>query len=274
MTTFSGYGLDYDSSTSAWIWTLSGAGSLELHVAICAFYCVSVYALQKYVAAKSAEEMKAMRAAWRMDLVKWWHNILLSLVSLIMAVVMLFSVYQDGRFSSWHSMTCRNTPNTGAYGLANWVYLWSKIWEWMDTYWLVLYGKKVIPLHAFHHMTTFTMAAFTHNFPVGGYAFLNAVVHFVMYLHYSHPVRWARPFITASQLVQFVCVISVHTFGYLQTADDCFDFSKVGREWWYCQSVVVGYFVLFCKFFVDNYVPKGAGADTDTSKKSGRAKVE
>lgn len=119
------------------------------------------------------------------------------------------------------------------------------------------YGKPVIPLHFFHHMTTFTMAAFTHNFPVGGFAFLNAAVHFVMYLHYSHPVRWARPFITTSQLVQFVCVISVHTYAFLQPAGSgCFDFSAVAREWWYCQLVVVGYFLLFCKFFVDNYVKK------------------
>ena len=119
------------------------------------------------------------------------------------------------------------------------------------------YGKPVIPLHFFHHMTTFTMAAFTHNFPVGGFAFLNAAVHFVMYLHYSHPVRWARPFITTSQLVQFVCVISVHTYAFLQPAGSgCFDFSAVAREWWYCQLVVVGYFLLFCKFFVDNYVKR------------------
>ena len=35
-------------------------------------------------------------------------------------------------------MACQNTPNSGVYGLANWVYLWSKIWEWLDTYWLIL----------------------------------------------------------------------------------------------------------------------------------------
>lgn len=166
-------------------------------------------------------------------------------------------------------MACVNEPvNEEQYGLANLLYLLSKIWEWGDTYFLVLTGKPVIFLHFFHHMTTFTMAALTHNFPVGGYCFINCAVHVVMYAHYAFPVRWARWMITSFQLLQFVAVISIHSYGYLYgfpsasvssaSADYklCYDMSNVQMEWWYCQLVVVGYFVLFVNFFMQQYVKK------------------
>ena len=262
MVNYSGYGLELDTESWRWSWTLSGEGSVLFHCMVCLFYIVSVFALQGWVASKSKSEMVAIRTSWRMDSVKWLHNVALSVISLAMCVAMVYSTWLDGRFESWHTMSCMNTDNSGLYGFANWVYLVSKLWEWIDTYWLVLYEKPVIVLHAFHHMTTFTMAALTHNFPVGGYAFINCLVHFVMYLHYSHPVRWARPFITSGQLIQFVVVISIHTSAFLsEDGGKCFDFSAVKSEWWYCQLVVVGYFLLFVKFFIDNYGgPKKAKA--------------
>jgi hypothetical protein len=254
---YNGYGLKLNTGTFEWSWTLEPAWSLEFHIGICLLYSLSVHGLQKFMSTMSDDEKESLRSKWGMDRWKWWHNVALSLVSLLMGVTMIHEVYLDGRFTNWHTMSCQNTPNSGAYGRANWVYLISKIWEWMDTFWLVLYGKEVIALHYFHHMTTFTMAAFTHNFPVGGYAFINCIVHFVMYMHYAKPVRWARPFITTFQLVQFICVISIHTYGYLSAPGDCFNFSRVQKEWWYCQLVVVGYFLLFVKFFHDNYMNKG-----------------
>lgn len=267
---YKGYGLDLDWSDSLtgfeWSWTLDGAGSVGVHVGGCLLYCMSVFGLQAIMSRMSETDKKAMRTNWHFDTIKYLHNIALSAVSLGMGVVMIYVIISDGRFSAWKNMACQNTPNKGAYGVANMVYLLTKIWEWADTFWLILYSKPVIPLHFFHHMTTFTMAALTHNFPVGGFAFINCFVHFVMYLHYSHPVRWARPFITTSQLVQFVCVLSVHAYGYLNSGTECFDFSKVTREWWYCLLVVVGYFVLFVKFFMDNYVTKWEG------KKKGKGK--
>jgi hypothetical protein len=100
------------------------------------------------------------------------------------------------------------------------------------------------------------MAALTHNFPVGGFCFVNCLVHFIMYAYYSNPrpLRWARKFITTGQLLQFCVVISIHTYGFLSSPSDCYDFRSVTAEWWYCQTVVVGYFLLFLKFYYDNYV--------------------
>jgi hypothetical protein len=260
MTVYSGYGLNLDSDSYSWSWTLVD-DSLAFHVVICLIYCLSVYGMKTFVASKTATELKALRERWNLDSIKFVHNIALSIVSLFMGIVMIHSVYKDGRFQSWHNMACNNTANTGAYGRANWIYLLTKIWEWMDTMWLILDAKPVITLHWFHHMTTFTMAAFTHNFPVGGFAFINSFVHFIMYLHFARPIKFIRPFITSFQLIQFMTVISIHTYGYMHdegSGGNCFNFSDVQGEWWYCQSVVAGYFILFVKFFIDNYVSKGS----------------
>mmetsp|Transcript_29422 Transcript_29422/g.64274 ORF Transcript_29422/g.64274 Transcript_29422/m.64274 type:complete len:85 (-) Transcript_29422:60-314(-) len=80
-----------------------------------------------------------------------------------------------------------------------------------------------------------------------------------MYAHYASPVRWARPFITGGQLLQFVVVITIHTYGY---SSKCYDMEPVWLEWAYCQSVVVGYFFLFCNFAYQQYIFKKKRATT------------
>ena len=257
MPKFSGFGLDVDTSTMSWTWTLQGLYELRedgfilsdssfFHGLLFLVYGVSTYLLSMHIESHPDWKPPAI-----LDTIKKLHNVALSAVSLVMGIVMIRETYLDGRYTSWENMACRSTPNEGLYGLANFIYLLSKIWEWGDTYFLSLYGKQIIPLHFFHHMTTFTMAALTHNFPVGGFAWINCLVHFVMYAHYAYPVRWARQFITSFQLLQFVTVITVHTYGYLK---GCFDFSHLGIEWWYCEGVVIGYFLLFVRFYIDNYI--------------------
>ncbi len=250
---FSAVGLTIDWCSWNWSWTLAGNVSFRFHILVCVFYAVSVKLLQIVVSLKNDYEAPSWLEPFRKV-----HNLGLALVSFLMFVVMTYSIVADGRFNSWHSMACQVTPMVGMYGFINFVYLVSKIWEWVDTYILVLSNKPVITLHWFHHMTTFTMAALTHNFPVGGFALINCLVHTVMYMHYFKPVRWARPFITASQLLQFVVVISIHVYGYLNPAT-CFDMQPVFYEWLFCFAVVVGFFVMFLIFFVDEYVSKKKG---------------
>ena len=246
------FGFEFNSCTNHWHWAFDSMSSYVAHVAICAIYAFSVRALQHWVKSKGNEYKPPQ---W-LEPVRKFHNISLSIVSLWMAVVMIMTMLSDGRFSSFSAVACVNTKNEGLYGIANLIYLVSKIWEWADTYFLVLSSKPVIFLHFFHHMTTFTMAAVVHNFPVGGFCFINCLVHFIMYLHYSYPVRWARPYITSGQLLQFVTVISIHTYGFMNSTN-CFNMAPVVSEWLFCEGVVVGYFILFVNFFVQQYLKPG-----------------
>lgn len=239
--------------------------SIWCHVAICVVYALSVKMLQAWVASQ-----KNYSAPKWLEPFRKIHNMSLAIVSFFMFVVMTGVVAHDGRLNSWHDMSCRLTTNTGIYGFINFIYLVSKIWEWVDTYILVLSNKPVIILHWFHHMTTFTMAALVHNFPVGGFALINCLVHAVMYMHYAMPQRWARPFITSSQLVQFVIVMSIHLYGFTNPAT-CFDVRPYFFEWLFCMGVVTSFFVMFVLFFIQEYVEKkekGKGANKAARSKT------
>ena len=219
------------------------------------FYAFTVEALTRWMKSRSESGNPYKLTPFVRSLMKC-HNLAICLVSLIMGSGMVIYLYNEGRFNSWQNMSCVNTSNSGLYGLWNMIYLVTKIWEWLDTYFLILQGKEVINLHYFHHMTTFTMAALVHNMPVGGFCFVNCFVHTVMYAYYgnSKTFRWCKRFITKGQLIQFCLVLSVNTFGFMSQPDTCFDLKAVIWEWWYCQFVVVVYFVLFCKFYYDNYI--------------------
>lgn len=243
------FGFSIDWSNWEWNWTLNDQSSIAFHVGICLFYAVSVKLAQLAVGDSNYSKLP-----W-FDTVRKFHNISLAAVSFIMFVVMTYVIVMDGRLASWQAMACQMTPMRGIYGFINFVYLISKLWEWCDTLFLITSKKPVIFLHWFHHMTTFTMAALTHNFPVGGFALLNCLVHTVMYWHYASPIRWARPFITFSQLLQFVIVISIHVYGFLNPTT-CYDMKPVFYEWLFCFVVVFGFFVMFVLFFIDEYISK------------------
>ena len=253
-------GFSIDLCSQEWNWTLNSNSAIFFHALICCFYAITVWALQQWVR-NVANGSSYSPPAW-LETIRYWHNISLSAVSLLMLIVMVKEMFLAGRFANFETVACGHLKNEGLYGFINLVYLISKIWEWGDTYFLILTNKPVIWLHYFHHMTTFTMAAVVHNFPVGGYCFINAGVHAVMYLHYAYPVKFARPFITSGQLLQFVTVITVHMYGIYRfimapkngANNLCFDFSNVLREWWFCEIVVVGYFLLFVNFFLQQYV--------------------
>ena len=264
--TINAFGFYIDFCTWNWSWSLATQSSILFHVGICIFYAVLVKLLQIWVASQPSFKLPKWFESFRKA-----HNLLLSITSLLMGVAMIYATYMDGRYSSWKAAACQMTPMSGIYGFANFVYLVSKIWEWVDTFILVVTKKHVITLHWFHHMTTFTMAALTHNFPVGGFAWLNCLIHTVMYLHYYSPVRWARPFITSGQLIQFVIVLTIHVYSYLNPAT-CFDMAPVMGEWLFCFTVVFGFFVMFVLFFIEEYISpkkkekKVAAVDTKKSE--------
>lgn len=251
------YGFQGNFCNWEWNWTVNTVESYGFHVFMCILYAATVKLVQIYVEGKknSHPEKKYIPPAW-LERVKKVHNYGLSFVSGWMFVTLAVCIIVDGRLNSWNDMSCEMTKMTGWYGLANFIFMVSKVWEWADTWFLVLSGKPVIFLHWFHHMTTFTLAAVTHNFPAGGFTLINCFVHTIMYMHYAHPLRWARPFITSGQLVQFVIVMSIHSNAYLNPTT-CYDMRPVWFEWLYCMIDVFVIFILFGLFFIEEYVSKG-----------------
>ena len=163
---------------------------------------------------------------------------------------MIYYVYLDNRFDSLDNMTCQITNNQGLYRSANKMYILSKIWEWLDTYLIVWNKKKISNLHYFHHATTYTMAAVVHNLPAGAFCFVNCYVHTIMYAYYNNPIKILKPLVTLVQIIQLSTVLSISFYGYLY----CYKINDSLFDWRNCQLDVVGYLILYMKFFIESYI--------------------
>ena len=99
----------------------------------------------------------------------------------------------------------------------------TKIFEWLDTLFLILRKKKIIFLHWFHHLLTFlycwhaTLYSYRSDASGMWFAGMNLIVHAIMYMYYAlAAVNIYLPFswlITIIQTLQMVigCTVLVYT---------------------------------------------------------------
>lgn len=103
------------------------------------------------------------------------------------------------------------TYNKNAFGLAVCLFVYSKIFELIDTLFLVLRKKPVNFLHWFHHCTVlaYTWDAYANHQNSGSlFISMNYTVHAVMYTYYflaacNKPPAWGK-FVTVIQITQMV----------------------------------------------------------------------
>mmetsp|Transcript_6869 Transcript_6869/g.10201 ORF Transcript_6869/g.10201 Transcript_6869/m.10201 type:complete len:235 (-) Transcript_6869:661-1365(-) len=150
------------------------------------------------------------------ELVKWrWrHNFGLALYSTGVVIYLLLLVVKHGTGSIVDACISSNQSRT-----ALWLWYFSKLWEWIDTFFLIATDKLVTRLHYRHHQTTCAACALTTNLirdlgptPVVDTAtLLNAFAHTLMYAYYAYPstLRFARRWITRIQIFQHVTVVTM-----------------------------------------------------------------
>lgn len=139
-------------------------------------------------------------------------------------------------------------------------YLWLllKISDFLDTVFFILLKKNshVTFLHVYHHTTTMLIAYFVFRFlrieQSALYAFVNCIVHSVMYLYYfltamEIKVSWKRC-VTMLQIFQFFLLLSVTTFLTTCQKDRKYFYFSV-----YCVLQCVMYIYLFGKFYLQSY---------------------
>lgn len=137
-----------------------------------------------------------------------------------------------------------------AYGL-------SKPLEFLDTYFLMLKGKKVGTLHWTHHVLTMLyvwyIAMNSGRLPSNFYlmfCILNYFVHSVMYgyyvaMHFTRLPSWVGVLVTSCQLTQFVLGV----FWTLLWMD-----SIPADVWSVTMAMYIYYFVMFLRFFYKRYI--------------------
>ena len=82
------------------------------------------------------------------------HNIILSLLSLLMFLGIFYSNVEMDKFSSVNNLLCKSYQNNYNAHISVNMFLYSKYLEWFDTLFLHLSGKKISSLQYTHHMST------------------------------------------------------------------------------------------------------------------------
>lgn len=147
------------------------------------------------------------------------HNINLIALSFVMMCGAILSIYDrvmnDGGL--WNGFLCsqRHAKDLLAGMTGFWIYIYhlSKYYELIDTLILILKGKDVIFLHAWHHLSMLFVTYGWLYFPLleGSLwcVFVNSLIHVAMYYYYLMctlgygQTIWWKKHLTGGQIVQF-----------------------------------------------------------------------
>ncbi|KAI1726460.1 GNS1/SUR4 family domain-containing protein [Ditylenchus destructor] len=220
----------------------------------------------------------------RVPLNAW--NLFLAVFS-IMGVVRLSpefftTLFNDGFQNSYCHVT---TFTSGLNGYWVWLFIVSKMFELVDTVFIVLRKRPLLFLHWYHHILTMIYAFYSYPLSPGFNRwgiYLNYFVHAFMYSYYflcsmkiKVPGAIAK-FITTIQIWQFVIsvVILIHLGFLISNKTIQCDFDP--RVFTLAVLMDVSYLVLFINFFVKAYVLRGGKAKYrkgEAVEKNGKAQA-
>jgi fatty acid elongase 3 len=232
---------------------------------------------------------------------KWWmrdrkridvtpfvvvHNFFLCLLSVAMLLGVVWEVTQRVVFQLPSSskgavevLLCDSDQllNRGGHIFWYYVFLLSKVYEFLDTYVIILKHRPVIFLHVYHHCITLVLTFVTMSTDVNVQWMAisaNACVHVFMYYYYAMSAMgykiWWKKYLTVMQIIQFVADLTVQTAGMVLVLryQDLPNQTCSGpvSSWWFGQFVLGSFLLLFIRFFGKTYEKKGAAKANDADK--------
>lgn len=172
------------------------------------------------------------------------HNMLLTFYSLWAFVYISRFIY----WSDLHKTLCepRSVDHTITYS-----WFLSKIWEWLDTAFLICANKEISWLHFNHHMSAASLVAVnfaglnSRNSVFDVAVLLNAFVHTLMYSYYFDPAyfRFMRRTITRLQILQHILMIFIIT--YASCVQDCATSGRALAAGAFCYTMYLAQFTHF-----------------------------
>ena len=150
-----------------------------------------------------------------------------------------------------------------------WLFTYSKIWEFLDTYLILAKGQPTIFLQKYHHigaLLCWWLSCYYNSSQIYKATLYNSCIHTLMYSYYLASLlgyKWTliKPYITSLQLLQFF-VCSADTFQFyipkLYAMSNWIDFFSDGDIF---SSTVfyiytAGLIALFTLFFIREYLTK------------------
>jgi fatty acid desaturase 2 (delta-6 desaturase) len=196
-----------------------------------------------------------------------FHNYNMTLQSFVLLSLTIYDYFQVANYYNLDLTDFIAVSNKGGdyHQFANqhflWIFLASKVWEWIDTVLLIINRKKIIWLHLWHHATIvfafYTGFHASSNFWIGS---LNSFIHIIMYLYYAD-VKFIKPFakyLTQLQIVQLFGGVFMNCISYNY---------NVGNTRLQQFSIINGVFCLsyglmFLQFYAAKYKPKKSERET------------
>lgn len=235
-------------------------------ITFCLCYLLMIAGTKKYMGPKDGG-----RAPIRANkyIIAW--NLFLSFFSFIGVYFTLpYHLFdeENGLFvHGFYSTVC----NTGAYygngnvGFFVWLFIYSKIVELVDTFFLLIRKNPVIFLHWYHHLTVLLYCWHAYSVCIGSgiwFATMNYFVHSLMYLYFAmtqySPAtkKFAKKFskfITTIQILQMVIGLIVTLAAMLYVTFDVPCYTSLVNSIMGLM-MYASYFVLFVQLYVSHYV--------------------
>ncbi len=222
----------------------------------CVLYLLAVYLGTTWMSTKSPYSFRPLLVLW---------NLVLTVLSMMGTYVMVPELYryftERGYVASVCTTAIHNQPMLSFWAL---IFVLSKIFEFGDTFFIIVRKTPLRFLHWYHHVTVCIISWYALSISSTSahwYCSMNFSVHSIMYSYYllkalkvNIPAVVATA-ITLLQLLQFVlgfAVTLVSTQQYVN-GEPCFTDAPL------CilgLTIYGSYFLLFSKFFFDKYLKK------------------
>jgi fatty acid elongase 3 len=210
------------------------------------------------------------------------HNMALCIASLVLGSWLTYTLAGQAVVYTRLELICgHGTHDHGHLQLIYYINSFFKVWEFLDTFFLVLRKKPVPFLHWYHHAATLVLTwvqmvegATCQWVPI----VLNLWVHVAMYYYYAMSALgfrvWWKKHLTTLQIAQFVLDVSIVSYALKIFVDGGYDTRAckgtltaaiVGL------GILISYLLLFVRFFVDTYTKKPARSSKKRESATGGA---
>ncbi|CAB9521558.1 of very long chain fatty acids protein 6 [Seminavis robusta] len=234
-----------------------------LPIVTTALYGLAIYAGQRYMADRPAWDWRYRLAAW---------NLFLAVFSAVGFFRTAPQLLHNLWYYDFKTNMCTHGMTVLGFGpSAYWVYIfgWSKFFELIDTFFIVVRKKNLMFLHWYHHVTVLICSwhtIVTQN-PTGIiFAVVNYGVHMLMYFYYflmaiKCKPNWFNPLIiTVGQILQMVVGVGVCIGVYSWAKEDGCHASLNNIK--AALLMYASYLYLFCEFFFKRYMIKAKRTKT------------
>ena len=231
---------------------------MTLPVVIVCLYMAAIFTGRRYMENKERMNLRNPLIAW---------NACLSLFSLMGSLRTVPElIYQMNNKHFMETITTASSTSWGNGATGFWVqlFIFSKIPELIDTYFIVARKRHLMFLHWYHHVTVllYCWHSYATEAPQALYfVAMNYTVHSIMYGYYclmalKMKPKWLPPvIITIAQISQMVVGTTIQIVsGYKYLTDDSSGMN--GSNIFWGGVMYASYFLLFTQFAVNRYLSK------------------